>query len=528
MRAEFWEEALIVIYFFYGLAFYSMGLALLVESGRASELSLARSIRLLAGFGLLHGFHEWLDMLARGLEIHYQKSFPAWLGWLHVSVLATSFLALLIFGESLLKRKRGNYAFAWRLTIGAITWYTVSAIIIQIIYDLDDTEWLTAADVLARYVIGIPGAVLACIALLQQRAAFREGEMARFVQDLTLAAIALGLYGVVGQLFTKESQLFPSTILNSDFFLETFGFPIQLFRALLAALVTYFMIHVLRALEVENRQKLDAIREEQRAVEERSREELTRLNSELQAANEETARLLQEVQSRDARRGVLLKHITAAQEAERRRIARELHDDTGQALTALAMGLRGTISLVEKTKDERVARYLGDLETIANTTLGSLRILINDLRPPQLDDMGLVAAIRWLVGRINERGMVAVTLDVLGDPLPLPQEVETTLFRIIQEGLNNIIKHAQAEHAWVKLDFRDGLTLTVQDDGIGFDPESVFSQDPARKSWGLLGMQERANLINAQLSFASQPNQGATLTIYLDTTSLTSGVEGVA
>jgi signal transduction histidine kinase len=525
MRAEFWDEALIAIYFFYGLAFYSMGLALLVESGRASELSLARSIRLLAGFGLLHGSHEWLDMLARGLVTYYDHPFPAWAGWLRVSVLVTSFLALLIFGESLLKRKRGNYAFAWRLTISAIAWYTVSAIIIQVIYNLDDTEWLTAADVLARYVIGIPGAILACIALLQQRAAFREGEMARFAQDLTLAAIALGLYGVVGQLFTQESKLFPSTTLNSAFFQETFGFPIQLFRGLLAGVVTYFMIHVLRALEVENRQKLDAIREAQRAAEERSHEELTRLNSELQAANEETARLLQEVQSRDARRGVLLKHITAAQESERRRIARELHDDTGQALTALAMGLRGTIGLVEKTNDERIVRYLSDLEAIANTTLGSLRILINDLRPPQLDDMGLVAAIRWLVGRINERGTVAVTLDVYGDPLTLPQEVETTLFRIVQEGLNNIIKHAQAAHAWVKLDFQDGLTLTVQDDGIGFSPESVFNQDLARKSWGLLGMQERANLIDAQLTFASELHQGTTLTIYLATASLENAVE---
>src|SRR5690242_10040319 len=97
-----WEEALIIVYFLYGLAFYSMGLALFVESGRASELGFARSMRLLAGFGVLHGIHEWLDMMALGVQVYHQETLYTWLLWLRLAILVTSFLALLLFGEQLL------------------------------------------------------------------------------------------------------------------------------------------------------------------------------------------------------------------------------------------------------------------------------------------------------------------------------------------------------------------------------------------------------------------------------------------
>jgi signal transduction histidine kinase len=509
-----WEDFLIVIYFLYGLAFYSMGLALLVESGRASELGFARSMRLLAGFGLLHGIHEWIDMAERLLAVYHDASLHIWLLWLRVAILVTSFLALLAFGEHLLARERDRCRPVWRLTVGAAIWYVISCIVVRITYQLDDVAWMQSSDVLARYILGIPSGTLACLALWRQRAIFREQGMARFVRDLTIAALALALYGIVGQFFTRPSAIFPSMLLNSDLFFQVTGFPIQLFRALMAAAVAISMIRVLRALEVENQQRLDSIERARLATEQLSREELSRLNAELQAANEETARLLHEVQQRDALRGELIQRITTAQESERKRIARELHDGTGQALTGLALGLRGLVTQVSRNPDLASER-LAVLEGMATTSLGELRHLINDLRPPQLDDMGLAAALRWLVDRFHDRDKPTLSLEIRGEPCTLPPEVETTLFRIAQEGLTNAIKHAHADHIWVTLDYEDGPSLSVRDDGIGFNPVEEINPSGVRTAWGLRGMRERASLIDAVLTVDSRPGAGATFTVRL-------------
>jgi signal transduction histidine kinase len=509
-----WDDAIIAIYFLYGVAFYSMGLALLVESGRASELGFARSMRLLAGFGLLHGIHAWLDMFEFGFKTYASLSFPMWARWITLAVLVTSFLALLAFGEHLYTRETYGRETHWRLTIGAFIWYALSYMIVRFVYNINEVQWLDAANVLARYVLGIPSGLMACWALWQERGIFRERGMGTFGRALTIAAVALALYGVVGQFITGSSVIFPSYIINEDRFFEFFGFPVHLFRAVMATVVAVAMIHVLRVLEVENQQRLDAAETAKLDAERLSRAELERLNAELQIANDETARLLREVQRRDALRGELLQRITAAQESERQRIARELHDGTGQALTGVALGLRGLAAQVN-SNPELVAHRLSVLENMATTSLGELRHLVNDLRPPQLDDMGLVAALRWMVNRFKDQGHPEVNLEVEGTPYALPSDVETTLFRIAQEGLTNTAKHAQANRVTVTLDFSDQLTLTVRDDGIGFDT-SALQAEGLRAAWGLAGIQERANLINAHFEIHSTPGQGTTVLVRLD------------
>jgi signal transduction histidine kinase len=534
MSAEFWDKAIIGIYFFYGLAFYSMGLALLLESGRASELGLARSMRLLAGFGLLHGFHEWLDMLERELELHYDADLPLWLVYVRLALLVASFLALIAFGEHLLASE-GRFGvlswnqheaavpaknvfyrmlIAWRITIFAAVFYVFSAIAVQLVYQMGDREWARGADVLSRYIVGMPGAVIACIALLNQRVSFQKRGVG-FTRDLTISAIALILYGLVGQFFVGKSSVFPSDYVNATLFEDVMGFPVQLFRATMAITVAIFMIRVLRALEVESQLRFEAAENARIEAERRSHEETTRLNEELRRANAETTRLLREVQYRDALRGELLQRITTAQENERRRIARELHDGTGQMLTGVALGLRGTAQLSCENL-EKIQRRLSELEKMATDAIGELRILINDLRPPQLDDMGLIAALRWQIDSINQRSPFITALEVTGDPVALPPEVETTLFRIVQEGLTNIIKHAKATQVKVTLNFSDGLTLTVHDNGVGFSPAAMIQGDKLHKAWGLIGMQERASLINATLKLESAPGEGSTLTVTME------------
>ncbi len=485
---------------------------LLIESGRSSQLSLARSMRLLAGFGLLHGTHEWIDMVERELALHYERQIPEWLIWIRLAILITSFIALLAFGEHLLRSNGGRIS--WRITGNATIVCILGSVFLPLMYDISDREWAQGIDVLARYVLGMPGAGLGFWALWLQRNIFHKRGMSRFVIGLTIAALALVGYGLVGQVFVSESVFFPSTVINADMFQDVFGFPVQLFRTAMAITVTVSMIYVLRALEVENEQRLEAAEWSKLEAERRSRDQLARLNQELKAAHTETTRLLNEVRQRDAVRGELLQRITTAQENERKRIARELHDGTGQILTGLALGLRGTANLIERDA-ARAADRLNELEMMATTALGELRHLINDLRPPQLDDMGLVAALRWLIENLSKRTDVEITFQVNGDSYPLPPEVETTLFRIAQEGLSNVLKHSQASRATVTLNFGAELALSVRDNGIGFDLAAMLDGGEPSMAWGLVGMQERAHLINADLTLASATGQGTALNVKL-------------
>ena len=213
-------------------------------------------------------------------------------------------------------------------------------------------------------------------------------------------------------------------------------------------------------------------------------------------------------------RGELLQRITTAQENERKRIARELHDGTGQALTGLALGLRGLAVQMGKTSDSLTKR-LGVLEAMATDSLGELHHLINDMRPPQLDDIGLVAALRWLTERFEDRDKPSLKLEIIGDGYTLPSEVETTLFRIAQEGLTNAIKHAHANHIWITLNFEDGPSLCIRDDGVGFDTKTPTNPSRVRTAWGIVGMQERSNLINATFTVDSKIGEGTSFTVHL-------------
>jgi signal transduction histidine kinase len=301
--------------------------------------------------------------------------------------------------------------------------------------------------------------------------------MARFGRDALWAAIAFAWYGIVGQMFVRSSELPPSTVINQELFFELFGFPVQLLRAGAAIFAAIFVIRFMRSFEVENQQRLEQLQED-------------RLN---------------EAERRDALRGDLLRRVVVAQESERQRIARELHDETGQALTAIGLGLRGVATTVRQDVD-KAAHNLRQLEGLVARSLEELQRVIADLRPSHLDDLGLSAALRWYTGEVERRTSLDVDLEIKGDRKDLPMEVMTALFRVVQEALNNVIKHADAQKAAVYLIYGDeSATVVVVDDGRGFDLD-INKGD--RRSWGLEGMRERASLFGGQFNIYSQPGQG--------------------
>jgi PAS domain S-box-containing protein len=228
----------------------------------------------------------------------------------------------------------------------------------------------------------------------------------------------------------------------------------------------------------------------------------------------EKDRLLQEVSQQREQLRKLAQQLAAAEEAERKQLARELHDQVGSNLTALGLNLniiQGQIPAAHPEMDSVQAR-LNDARALVEQTTERIRDVMTNLHPPVLDDYGLVAALRWYVNRLAAR--VPFTITVQGqEPSPrMADVVEYTLFRVTQEALTNVIKHAQATQVIIKVETDDqAVQLSISDDGFGFEPDQAKGID--RPGWGLLTMAERAERIGGCCLIESEPGQGARITV---------------
>lgn len=698
--SAFFVRNIVVIFFVYGLAFFAMGLALALASRRASEFAFARAIRPLAAFGILHGIHEWIEMFQKIATLTRGYTPLLWHEIVRLIILTVSFLMLLAFGLLLLNSQRSERWRAYLAIAGMALLWGLSLLVVSLALRPIPDEILAEADVLARYGLGIPGALLGTWALMAQQRTFREHGMPQFGRDLVWCATALFLYGVVGQLFVRESALVPSNFINSTLFLQWFGIPVQLFRGFMAVVLAIYMVRALNAFELESRRRLEqanqarltaqakALRAERRisAEMERLNEELRLtarelsllldlsnllvapvslsdklhgvlekivsslnfpeggmilllnretgslqvraaigLEMEAEGAGEtpyesgrqlgeqcvvqaravcrhvdgniidfpledileqqkcrnhlspvvmiglpltarkqiigslvlgrravskvkplspvefqlmsgisqqlglslENARLYQEAQARESTLGELLYQVVNAQETERQRIARELHDATGQSLTAIALGLRGIESMLTGgSKNTNVVEQIKELKGYSTNALGELRHIIADLRPSQLDDLGLVPALEWYVQQFEKRRGIETDFITNGSRIRLPAEYETVLFRIVQEALTNVAKHAQASKVVVTLDFYPAqVCLTIQDNGVGFELNKVLPEDGHHAGWGLLGIQERTLLLGGQYVIDSKPGQGTCIQVKVPVLMETEDVE---
>ena len=466
-----------LIFFLYGLAFFSMGLVTILEVGRCKDDRLRHALFYLSAFGVMHGVHEWYEMF-HGLNVlpthaEFEPVFEAF----RLMILALSFLALGAFGSLLLAPNEDIRRLSMLGPLFATGLWAFGALIFKGNFTIAG-GLLDVIDVWTRYILAIPSALLACAGLVAQQREFRKAGLAQFGRDSLWASVAFAWYGLIGQLFTRPSALFPSNYLNSVFFFQIFGFPVQLLRAVSAVVVAVFVIRFLRSSEVETQRKI----------------------AELQAAR------LEEAQRREALRGELLHRVVMAQEAERQRIARELHDETGQALTAIGLGLRGASSAVHQDP-EKAANHMRQLEGMVAHSLNELQRVIADLRPSHLDDLGLPAALRWYSNELQERLPLQVSVEICGEIQEIPSELKTALFRVAQEALTNIVRHAHARSAQLRLVYQpDQVILSVEDDGCGIDMDQL--NKARRPSWGLLGMEERATLLGGELVISSRPGLG--------------------
>jgi len=219
---------------------------------------------------------------------------------------------------------------------------------------------------------------------------------------------------------------------------------------------------------------------------------------------EESTRLLEEARGYQSRLRQLSTQVLTAQEEERKRIARDLHDDTAQALTSLLVRLR----LLERSTEERgMQEALQELRQLTSSTLEGVRRLALALRPSALDDLGLAAAVQAYIKDLCQRWPLSVHFVVSGRQRRLPAAIELALYRVVQEALTNVAKHSAAAEAKVALNWqRMAVTVTVEDQGRGFDSEEIMNSRD--RGLGLFGMQERLALVGGTLTIDSSPGQG--------------------
>ncbi len=255
--------------------------------------------------------------------------------------------------------------------------------------------------------------------------------------------------------------------------------------------------------------------ESMRAALKQSIDAVERANEDLEGRVEERTRelerLYRELRRRDESRGQLLSKVISAQEDERKRIARELHDETSQTLSALAMGLETTHA---SAQTEAMRARLAEAKTLTGRALDELHRLIFDLRPSILDDLGLIPAIRWFAERHLQPLGIAVRCECAEIDQRFTPEFEIAVFRVVQEAITNIARHAEAETVLIECEPSGGdLVIDIEDDGRGFDPAAVTTSADTQRGLGLLGMRERVELVGGTVSVDSAPGRGTHVSV---------------
>jgi signal transduction histidine kinase len=249
----------------------------------------------------------------------------------------------------------------------------------------------------------------------------------------------------------------------------------------------------------------------------KSLEDIQDWNRQLEEKIEERTRQLQEsyrqIEQKEGVRRQLLQKVLMVQEEERKRVARELHDETTQSILALVMRLEAAAALPD-AEVGRIKQMLNDIRKLAVGTLDSVHSMIFDLRPSVLDDLGLLSAIRWYAQNRLNTDDVKARVEVTGEERDLPPQVEIALFRVAQEAITNIARHAGAHNALVNVEFKEkSITIEVEDDGRGFDMTKLDPRPGASEGVGLMGMRERVELLGGRFQIESQPGRGTHIVV---------------
>ncbi|MDO9301661.1 MAG: sensor histidine kinase [Anaerolineales bacterium] len=473
-------EILFIVYFIYGLAFFSMGLILVLEASRTPSLEQKRLLLPLAVFGLLHGVNEWLDIFAlQNEQLH--GNLPIWSTWFRLTWLALSFIALWFYGWQSFQVARAHVNPFTFFGLATLPPYLL-LILIDVLYAFHqgDITPLQTTGGLVRYLLAVPGAAIASLGLRAGANRAKADSQQPLDTYYNLAALGFALYSVT-QLAVPKMDTILASLINAEAFTQMTGLPIQVLRTFAAIIITLNLFRAIHFLEEERQAQFAAARQ-----------------ARLEALEQ------QEIMRRD-----LLRHIVRAQEEERARIARELHDEMAQTLTAFTLDL-GTLKQITGARSKSVP-ILARLQELGKQMSQSMHQMVYDLRPAHLDDLGLLPALKFLADKDGPRLGLQIQFKTTGEPHRIDSLAETVLFRVAQESMTNIARHSKSKHACICINYLpQEVKLEVMDDGVGFDPGEKFA---APRGWGLAGMKERAESVGGRFEVKSEAGRGTTVRV---------------
>lgn len=484
--AELFETNRVIVLTVYGQVFFVLGLAVALQSLKRSSLALARPLPWLAGFGIVHGFHEWGYLFIPIQSGYLPPSATEALLVLQLLMKGVSFALLLQFGVELvaamtrlpiLPRLRLLPAAALLAWGGATL--AVSALVPS--YQPDPRSWLdqgrigealavmgaplAVGDVLARWMLALPGAALAAWGLLASAASVRAIGRPPVIAGLRLAAVAFGLYALLGGVIGQPAPFPPASFLNASTVRDAFSVPIEVLRSATGLVIAVAIIAALDLFE------------------------------------QETDRTLA-----DSRRRELLAR-------ERERIGRDLHDGIIQSIYAAGLHLDEANAALDPGAEvprSRIRTVLAELERIS----GDIRATIFDLRSASLESRDVEEIVRSVADELRANTLVSLQVTMEGGwRAQLTAEQAAELHQVVHEAFSNVLRHARASHVGVRLvSSRRQLQLEIRDDGVGFDPETA-PRGPAGRAQGLRNMRRRAELLGATLVVRRAPGRGTELSL---------------
>jgi signal transduction histidine kinase len=449
-----------LIIFLYGQVFFVLGLAIALQSRRYSRLDLARSLPWLAAFGIVHGIFEWGDILIPSQAELIGQSGQRLMAAFYLGLLALSFACLFAFGVSLMRSFIAPRAYKsaswipWGVLIG---WLAVAGFALPLLVG-DFVEWLRAANALARYFIGLPGALLAAYALRRQ-AMERVAPLGvpEIVNALRVAGIALASYAIFGGLIVPTSPFPPAIWLNNSVFEQYFGVPVIICRAVAGLVLLIAIVRALEVFEVETTRRIDAMEQQQ---------------------------------------------ILAA---ERSRIGRDLHDGAIQMVYTAGLLVESASRLAPP--DTPLSSRLERAMIVLKDAVVALRHNLGELREPSAQT-SLNDGLAQLAADPRIASLVSVSLRVEQLPQNSLSPVRADhVLSIVNEALSNVLRHARASRVVIEAECANNrLLLRVQDDGIGLPKD-------ASPGFGVRNMRDRARLLGGQLDITAGQRHGTIVSL---------------
>lgn len=458
---DFFSHNREILLFVYGLGFFILGFAILLQVQQSSRLELARSLRWLAVFGITHALNEWGDLFIPIQAQYLPTDIIRILRVIQLILLAVSFAALFEFGIAVLSPLNLAKSFNW-IPGGLLASWMFLVFFILLPVQTNLQVWGRTANALARYFIGFPAGVLAAYGLrLHALKRIKPLNVPVIFSTLRIAGVSLGIYAILGGIITPPVNFFPGSILNTLTFEQAIGIPPILFRTLISVVIAASVIRSLEIFSLESQRKIEEL--EQRQI----------IN------------------------------------AEHERLARELHDGAIQKVYTAGLLVESATHLTESNGE--LGSRLQRAVVVLNDAIADLRHNLTELHRSD-DATPTNETVSQLLKEVAENPHYNTLVNISLD-LKIPKEKTLSPVRarhlaaIINEAFANIVRHAKARNVSLKAsELDEKLQITVNDDGIGFSPNGG-------SGYGLRNMRDRARLLNGELQFSEPSNKGTTVTL---------------